>query len=427
MRPKAQQARSGRGRPGQHRLIVSLIGLLVGLTVAAPVWAQVDDPAWLLLEAGPSVTAEDLIAPLPAGGWDSWSGRRSAHEVGRAPLGVAPISAATQWLASIASDDDALEWERALVVAALAVRQIDRWTAERWLEVLEAPRDEEWARRVTWTAVYVAGGAAALLPPECMPSDASALATLTRLGAAVERRYGAAWEALLGLPGDDALRRAVEGEGGQAVDAALRFLAAGYPAIRTVASSPDAACDPALVEAAAGWAELGRADQVRFRDGLEAVFETHRVPGQLLRRAALHWYLETWPEPIARMADLAEQGGARPVDVAALRALAAGAGADAVGMQAAARSLEPGDGPFVAWVLAESERQRGEYERALELASRATRSDPFFFAAYMTRASALIALGRQDEAYADLEFLRRTYAEHGVYGPWVERMGRRLR
>jgi len=53
----------------------------------------------------------------------------------------------------------------------------------------------------------------------------------------------------------------------------------------------------------------------------------------------------------------------------------------------------------------EARRRAGDYDRAVELASRAIELDPAFIDAYNTRALSLVELARHDEAEADLNFI----------------------
>jgi predicted Zn-dependent protease len=131
------------------------------------------------------------------------------------------------------------------------------------------------------------------------------------------------------------------------------------------------------------------------------------------------------PLAIRTLAEAAEE--ADPAERALLWALAHGAGGDGAAMAAALSSVELPDDPYATWVRAEAARQSGEPRRARDLATEAVDNDPFFAAAYLTRASAHIALGTPNEGLRDLEHLRRTFGDNPVYADWIAALSRRLR
>jgi predicted Zn-dependent protease len=110
-----------------------------------------------------------------------------------------------------------------------------------------------------------------------------------------------------------------------------------------------------------------------------------------------------------------------------IQALAHGAAGDGEAMVSALDGVSLPDDPYATWVRAEASRHSGEAREALELATAAVDEDPFFAAAYLTRASAQIALGTPNEALRDLEHLRRTFGSDPLYADWISALDRRLR
>lgn len=422
--------RAVRSRGSLRTLIGSLFGGLALLSATAVAQAPVEAPQHVW-ELAPGtilpVGARDVVVPDTDA--EAWIATRRAAGLVDVSVAALDVAAATRLVE--VDDEASIAWERAWVAFDARHGGVDVWEADLWLDALSsnpAPgaTAASTAQRVLWTALHVRGAAATVLPPRCMPESPELLVSLFDTGAPAERRFASDYEVLTGLPDDATVTAALDGAGGGAVAATLGFIASAFPAVpvREVAVP---GCDPRAVIGAAAWGLANRDDWPRVRDGVRALFATGPVPHRLTRRAALHWYLQTWPEPITELAALAEQAESRPTEVALLRGLAAGAAGDADAMRQALDGLDASGDPFVAWALAESARQSGDADRAVDLSRAATDADNFFFAAYLTRASALIALGREDTALADLEFVRRTFSGNAVYGPWVERLARRLR
>ena len=332
------------------------------------------------------------------------------------------------------------------------MRQLLPWAAAVALLLAPTPADAQEPAEPSaeqegvWQAVHAAGGSAAMLPAACMPSDGELLMALTEAEGVASRRMASPMESASGMPGDADLLDALSAEGGAAIAASLSFLAAAYPALEAPSFSPEPGCDPRIVAAAANWGTPPRADWPRVRDGIEAAFATGPIPNNIVRRASVHWYLDTRAAALELLAALAAEATppAGPSELALLTALAAGARGDADAMidALAGAPLPPPPDPalppdpdappvehdaYLFWVHAEAHRQAGSATTALRHVATALEADPFFAPAYFTRASALIASNRGDEALADLEFLRRTFGSGSVYGRWIEALASALR
>ncbi len=362
---------------------------------------------------------------IPSTGLETWREARAELGLGDAVILQAELSVQ---LSALEGLSDWLAWERAALAASVAEGALSAWDAGLWLDALAVGGDERALRRgVVWAWVAYRGGSAAMLPVDCMPTVGEALSVATRAERAASRRNAAALEAAPLLPRDGAALAALAAEGGGALAASLSFVATAWPNLGTPDHIPVPGCDPAPVAAAARWAEHPREDWPRVETGIYAAFETGPVPANLLRRAAIHWYLDTRPTPIRLIAALAEQQDAHPHEVRALTALAAGAAGDAAAMSDALAGIEWQNDPYLVWVRAEGARQAHQSRDAVDFATRAIDSDPFFVAAYLTRASALIALDNGDQALSDLGFLQRAFGDDPAYRAWIDAMNLALR
>lgn len=404
--------------------VLLLAGALLTLSVAAA--AQTADP----LAPGTTLSVGSHTVEVPAAGRDAWESARTAAGLD-GPLPSGAPSAVVAWVDALASNEALVAWERASIAASVEADASRAWEAEVWLSVLEAT-DGTPRQRAVWALVATAGGAAALLPPACMPEDAVLLLQTTNAERAFARRDRASVEAMASMPSDADVVAALNGAGGGAVAASLAFLAAGSPSSASPDHTPTGGCDPALVAAVATWGDTPREGRAREAAGMETLGEVLRasspavVPAHLLRRAGVHAYLDMQPSfldaLLASLGDLVD-----PRERVALEALAAGARGDAEAMAAALRDGVVPNDPYGAWVLAESARQSGEHRDALRQADEALAIDPYFAAAYLTRGSALLALGRGDEALADVAFLHRAFGSQSRYARWVSSLERALR
>lgn len=402
--------------------------LLVGalLTLSAAAAAQPAEP----FTAGRLIEVGSHAVEVPSDGRPQWEAARASAGVEGALPSASP-SAVTAWVATIVADDTLLAWERASMAVAVEEDTLRAWDAELWLDALAAAEGTP-RQRATWALVATAGGAAALLPPSCMPEDPALLLQTTAAERVFARRDRASVEAMASMPSDADVVEALGGPGGGAVAASLAFIAAGSPSWSSPDHAPTPGCDPAVVAAVAVWGDAPREERARDAAGMATLAEALRasptgvVPAHLLRRIGVHAYLDMQPTfldaVVATFGDLAD-----PRERVALTALAAGARGDADAMEAALRDGVVPNDPYGVWVLAESARQSGESRDALRQANEALAIDPYFVAAYLTRGSALLALGRGDEALADVAFLNRAFGSESRYGRWIGLMERALR
>lgn len=395
------------------------LGVAVALTASAKAFPQDSPPPMTALTAGAVFSIGDADVTTPAEGRNAWIAWR--EEAGFPPVSIANVDATLLAAALPNATDEALAWERALLAVETQQQTVTVWAARRWLAFLDGERA---AASAVWTALYVDGSAASTLPARCMPTDPSVLIEVARAEELTDHRYGSALEAAPTLPNDETLRAEVAA-GGSAVAATLAFVADAWPSVPVPQGEFPEECDPSLVATLAALGATERSEWERIRPALVTLLESRPVPSNVLRRAALHWYLDARPVAIGTLAEGATQ--ASPADQAMLRALAAGARGDSAAMAAALDGVSLPDEPFAMWVRAESARQNGQAREARDLATAAVDADPFFAAAYLTRSSAHIALGVANEGLRDLEHLRRTFGDHPAYSAWIVALGHRLR
>ncbi len=392
---------------------------LAALLVSASAVAQ-DAPPPLTLLATDSVFSigdEDVIAPSE--GMETWLAWRASAEF--PPVSVANVGPLSLAAALPDALEEHLRWESALLAVEVQQGSVSEWEARRWLAVLMGGQTVE---EIVWTALFVDGSSGAALPPHCMPADPSILLEVARAEEMTDHRYGSALEAAPTLPNDETLRVAVSA-GDSALAGTLAFIADSWPSVPVPSGDFTEECDPSLIAALASLGASDRSEWERVRPALVTLLESRPVPANILRRAALHWYLEMRPAAISTLAEGASD--ASPADRAMLYALAAGARGDGDAMAAAIEGVTLQADPFSTWVRAEAARQSGSARDARDLANAAVDADPFFAAAYLTRASAHIALDVANEGLRDLEHLRRTFGDHPAYSPWILALGRRLR
>ncbi len=118
---------------------------------------------------------------------------------------------------------------------------------------------------------------------------------------------------------------------------------------------------------------------------------------------------------LASMSLAAELGGADP------------AGLDDAALDALMFQLVTYPEPIMRWAHAELVRLRGEQITARTRLGAVLAADPFFAPALLSRSSTWVAQGMGAEAFADLLFLERAWADHPLYGPHIERLGRLIR
>lgn len=396
------------------------LGALCGtLLVGTPANAQDAPPPMTSLAPGNAERIGDTTVVTPVDGQEAWAAWRSS--AGYPPVSIANVELDSLLSSLPTASPEQLQWERALLATEVRLGSATEWEALHWLEVL----DERDPQTIVWTALYVEGSAAALLPPTCMPSEPSTLLHVVAAERPAAYRDGSGLEAPPSLPGDDAIRSAVGAPGGAATAASLSFVSSAFRGVGLPSFEPTEGCDPALVLAAANLGSVEREDWARIEPALDTLFSIRSVPHNLLRRAAVHWYLDTRPTAIHALVEYAEE--ASPAERAMLSALAYGASGDGARMAAAIDGVELPDDPYATWIRAEAARQTGAARSARDLATAAVDADPFFASAYLTRASANIALGTPNEGLRDLEHLRRTFGENPTYSDWIAALSRRLR
>ncbi|MFT6398395.1 MAG: hypothetical protein ACJAYU_003153 [Bradymonadia bacterium] len=365
-----------------------------------------------------SIGDDEITAPVD--GLDAWIAWRES--AGFPPVSVANVDAILLCAALPDATPELLSWERALLAVETQQGTVSEWAARLWLAALDGDHSSQ---STVWTALFVQGSAASTLSSQCMPVDPTILFQVARAERLAGHRYGSALEAAPTLPDDDTLRTAIATNGG-AVAASLAFVADAWPGVSLPTGEFSEQCDPAFVAALASLGATERTEWDRIHPALVTLLESRPVPANVLRRAALHWYLDTRPVAIRTLADGATH--ASPADRAMLYALAAGARGDSAEMSAAIDGVALDDADlFTIWVRAETARQAGDARQARDLSNAAVDADPFFAAAYLTRASAFIALGAANEGLRDLEHLRRTFGDHPAYSSWIVALGRRLR
>ena len=394
--------------------------LLGALVFSAPTVAQDVPPPMMALVSGAAERIGDTTIVTPLDGQEEWTAWRTA--AGYPPVSIAHVEA-EPLLSSLADATDAqVQWERALLATEVRLGSVSAWEARYWLELLRHERD---AQAIVWTWLFVDGSAAALLPPNCMPSDPAAVLIVAAAERSAAYRDGSSLEAPPALPGDDAMRDALEAPGGSALAASLSFVSTGFPGVGLPTFDAAEGCDPSIVLAAAELGRTTREEWLRVEPAIDTLFSVRSVPHNLLRRAAVHWYLDTRPSAIRALAERADD--THPAERAMLWALAHGAAGDGAAMASAISDVGLPDDAYATWVRAEAARQTGEARQSRDLATQAVDTDPFFAAAYLTRASANIALGTPDEGLRDLEHLRRTFGDNPTYSDWIAALSRRLR
>ncbi|MCB9532490.1 MAG: hypothetical protein H6700_12055 [Myxococcales bacterium] len=412
-------------------------GILAAMAILAPLavnaTAPPESPGVERLRTASANAGADRVPDDAA--IDAWLQARDRLGLGDHSIAAADPRRLATALRSLAETPDALDRERALLSAEVDIGELDAWTADRWRAVLDAARtfeapntaagDEPSAAElpsvpqlVVWTALAVRGSAAALLPPACMPDDPGpALAVAEALEPTTYR-------APVATDGSAPPDRCSDPTADIAVQATCTFAAVADHAATGRAYSA-APCDLALVDAAARWSAYD--DPAAVLDGLLALHETRFVPAGIARRAATRWYLQTDAAPLDALADAQERAGASPREVAMLRLLAAGAANAVATLDPSIRATELGGDAYSAWVDAERLRLTGDPTRAIARAEAALAVDPAFAAATLSHASSLIADGRADDAFADLEHLRRLDLRAPELAYWVLQLGERLR
>lgn len=394
--------------------------IAIGLVASAASSAQDAPPPLTALAPGAAMVVGDLPVTAPQEGIDSWSEWRRANDI--PPVSIANLPLETTAAMFSEATAETVAWERALLAVEVSQETVSVWAGEQWLAVLDDALDP---RALVWTGLYVDGSAAALLDRSCMPLDPSILGGLRQGARMSAYRNGSPLEAAPSLPADGTLRDALAGEGGAAIAASLAFVAAGFEGVGVPTFEASDGCDPSTVIAMADLGETELADWERVLPGLEAVAMTRPIPYELIRRIAVHWYLATRPTALSTLLHLWDEGAAS--ERAMLEALAHGAAGNGEAMARALDDVSLPDDPYATWVRAEAARQSGEARTARDLATAAVDADPFFAAAYLTRASTQIALGTPNEALRDLEHLRRTFGTDPTYAGWILALDRRLR
>lgn len=395
--------------------------LVLSLLLAAPIAAAQDaPPPMTALAPGTTLVVGDATVHAPVEGMDIWSDWRESN--GIPPVSVASLPLEVAAAAFAGATEETIAWERTLLAVEVSQGSVAPWVAHRWLDALVADPDP---RSLVWTGLHVDGSVAALLAPSCMPTDPTVLLTLRPSEQVAAYRNGSSLETPPSLPPDDSIRTALVADGGAAIAASVAFVAEAFAAVGVASFDPPDGCDPSIVVATASLAETGRSDWERIAPGLEALALTRPIPHRLVRRVAVSWYLDTRPAALSAL--LANWTSGSPAERVLIQALAHGAAGDGEAMVSALDGVSLPDDPYATWVRAEASRHSGEAREALELATAAVDEDPFFAAAYLTRASAQIALGTPNEALRDLEHLRRTFGSDPLYADWISALDRRLR